>query len=134
MSIFEVSGGHKEQNWVVGGHQKNVDFWHTVWMQIWNGIYKSAHDFKAAKKFNKFKVFIKSLKLWNFCAVLKPCLDLMMLFKNYIWMRIAIFWRHAWREPELGSNFKFHLFLIKFFWWLFFITINKNYINVSLIV
>ena len=25
-----LSGGHKEQNWVVGGHQKNVDFWRTA--------------------------------------------------------------------------------------------------------
>ena len=41
-------------------------------------------------------LFIKTLNLWNFWAVLKPCLDLMMSFKNCIRIRIAIFWRPAY--------------------------------------
>ena len=33
----------------------------------------------------------KILLFWNFGAALKPCSDLMISFKNCIWMRIAIF-------------------------------------------
>ena len=64
-------------------------------MQFLNDIIKSRHGFKTAQKFHKFRVFFKTLNLWNFWTVLKPCLDLMMSFKNCICIRIAIFWRHA---------------------------------------
>ena len=52
-------------------------------------------DFTFQPKFHKFKVFIKTIKLRNFSAILKPCFDLSMSFKNCIRMRTAIFWRHA---------------------------------------
>ena len=59
-----------------------------------------------AQKFHKFRVFIKTQKLWNFWAVLNPCLDLMLLFKNCIRIRIASFWRPAMKLywPLLGQK------------------------------
>ena len=43
---------------------------------------------------------IKTLNLLNFWTVLKPCLDLMMSFKNCIRIRIAIFWRPVNELPN----------------------------------
>ena len=45
-------------------------------------------------------VFIKNL--WNFWAVLKPCLDLMMSFKNCIRIRIASFCHPTYYFWHLG--------------------------------
>ena len=45
-----------------------------------------------AQKFHKFRVFIKkTLNLWNFSTFLKPCLDLMMSFKNCIRIELQVF-------------------------------------------
>ena len=62
-------------------------------MKFLNDIIKSRHGFKAAHKFRVLIKFDKILNLWYFWAALKPCLDLMMSFKNCIRIRIAIFWR-----------------------------------------
>ena len=79
----------------------SFNFYNKYWLTMLSletGYYQYHLELEGmALKFHKFRVFlIKTLNLWNFWAVLKPYLDLMMSFKNCIRIRIATVWRPAY--------------------------------------